>query len=310
MRLILYLLRKSVYWLCSLFTLATLTFTLMKAIPGDPFSQEQSLSQEAHEALMKHHALNQTWMEQYQSYLVSILKGDLGVSLRYHNRPVTQLIRESFPTSAFLGLQSLLIALSLSLCLGLICALKPESWRDRLIQIFMAFGISIPSFILATLLQYIFAIKLQWLPLARWGTFAQTILPSLTLAALPTAYMTRLIRNNLLEVLQMDYIKTAKAKGLHPFTILWRHALRNALLPVLSYLGPLTSVLLVGSFIIENIYSIPGLGQWYVNSVANRDYPLIMGLTLFYSFILMSLIFAIDLIYGLLDPRIRLIPQD
>jgi oligopeptide transport system permease protein len=307
MQIILYLLRKSVYWLCSLFVLATLTFTLMKAIPGDPFSQEQSLSLEAHEALMKHHGLNQTWMEQYQSYLASILRGDLGSSLRYQNRSVTQLIRDSFPTSALLGLQSLMIALSLSFCLGLICALKPDSWRDRLIQIFMALGISIPSFILATVLQYIFSIKLQWLPLARWGTFAQTILPSITLAALPTAYMTRLIRNNLLEVLQMDYIKMAKAKGLHPFTLLWRHALRNALLPVLSYLGPLTSALLVGSFIVESIYSIPGLGQWYVNSVANRDYPLIMGLTLFYSFILMSLIFIIDLVYGLVDPRIRLI---
>ncbi len=174
----------------------------------------------------------------------------------------------------------------------------------------MALGISVPSFILATLLQYIFAIKWHLLPIARWGSFAQTILPSVTLALLPTAFMTRLIRSNLLEILQMDYIKTAKAKGLHPLSILWRHAIRNALLPVLSYLGPLISILLVGSFIVENIYTIPGLGQWYVKSVSNRDYPLIMGLTLFYSFLLMTLMFIMDLAYGLLDPRIRIARQE
>lgn len=287
-----------------------MTFALMKTIPGDPFSKEQALTKESHTAMLKHHGLDQSVFSQYKAYLTNILKGNLGTSLRYQNLSVTQLIKDSFPTSAYLGLQSLFIALTLSLFLGLICALKPDSWRDRSIQILMAFGISIPSFILATLLQYMFSIKWHLLPLARWGTFAQTILPSLTLAALPTAFMTRLIRNNLLEVLQMDYIKTAKAKGLHPFALLWRHALRNALLPVLSYLGPLTSTLLVGSFIVENIYSIPGLGQWYVNSVANRDYPLIMGLTLFYAFLLMSLIFIVDLAYGLLDPRIRLGKQE
>jgi oligopeptide transport system permease protein len=282
----------------------------MKAIPGDPFSKEQSLSQETSQTLIKYHGLDQSWPQQYRKFLASIIKGDLGTSLRYQYLTVNQLIQDSFPTSVYLGLQSLFIALSVSLILGLLCALKPDSWQDYLIQIFMSLGISIPSFILATLLQYLFAIKWDLLPLARWGSFSQTILPSVTLALLPTAFMTRLIRNNLLDVLQMDYIKTAKAKGLHPFTILWRHALRNALLPVLSYLGPLISILLVGSFIVENIYSIPGLGQWYVKSVSNRDYPLIMGLTLFYAFLLMILMFFMDLAYGLLDPRIRLTKQE
>lgn len=282
----------------------------MKAIPGDPFSQEQTLSKESRQNLLKYHGLDQSWWQQYEGYFTSLLKGDLGTSLRYQNKSVNQLINERFPTSAYLAMQALLIAMTLSLVGGIICALRPNSWQDRLIQIVMALGISIPSFILASLLQYIFSIQLHLLPLARWGSFAQTILPSLTLAALPTAFMTRLIRNNLIEVLQMDYIKTAKAKGIHPFLIIWRHALRNALIPVLSYLGPLISILLVGGFIVENIYSIPGLGQWYVNSVSNRDYPLIMGLTLFYSFLLMSLIFLVDLAYGILDPRIRLIKQE
>lgn len=310
MTLTIFLFKKILYWITSLFILITLTFFLMKAIPGDPFSQEQSLTTESHASLLKYHGLEQSVMAQYKNYLFSILRGDLGTSLSYQNRTVNQLIKNNFPTSAYLGMQSLLIALTFSLILGLLCALKPESWYDRCIQVFMALGLSVPSFILATLLQYFFSIKWPLLPLARWGTFSHTILPSLTLAMLPTAFMARLIRNNLLEVLRMDYIKTAKAKGLHPLLVLWRHALRNALLPVLSYLGPLTSLLLIGSFIVENIYSIPGLGQWFVKSVSNRDYPLIMGLTLFYAMLLMTLNFIVDLMYGILDPRIRLTKQE
>ena len=296
--------------MASFFILASLTFILMKMIPGDPFSAEQSLNAEAHRALLKHHGLNLSYLQQYKNYISELFKGHLGTSLVYQNYTVNQLIRESFPTSAYLGLQALLFAITLSLILGLVCAFRPNSWSDHLIQIGMALGISVPSFILATILQYFFSIKWHLLPLARWETFSHTILPTITLAALPTAFMTRLIRNNLMQILQMEYVKTAKAKGLHPFTILWKHALRNALLPVLSYLGPLTSVLLIGSFIVENIFSIPGLGQWYVKSVANRDYSLIMGLTLFYSFILMTLNFIVDIACGLLDPRIRIMPVE
>jgi len=308
--MLVYFFKKILFLLSSLFLLMTLTFILMKAMPGDPFSQEQAMSRQEHHSLLKQHGLNLSYLEQYKNYLYSTLKGDLGNSLIYQNRTVNRLIRETFPTSAYLGLQALTLALSLSLFLGLLCALKPDSPIDYLIQIVMALGISIPGFILATILQYLFSIKWHLLPIARWGTFSHTILPCLTLAALPTAFMTRLIRNNLLEVLQMDYIKTAKAKGLHPLVLLLRHALRNALLPVLTYLGPLASVLLIGSFIVENIYSIPGLGQWYVNSVTNRDYPLIMGLTLFYSLLLMSLNFIVDIAYGFLDPRIRIFSEE
>ena len=305
-----YFLKRMCVLLISLFILTSLTFVLMKTLPGDPFSQEQALNVEGHQALLKYHGLDLSYFEQYKNYLKTIIKGDLGSSLVYQNRTVTQLIRENFPTSAYLGLQSLLLALTLSLFLGLLCALKPNNWSDQLIQIAMALSISVPSFILATILQYLFSVKWHLLPLARWGTFSHTILPTLTLAALPAAFMTRLIRNHLLQVLQMEYIKTARAKGLHPIKILCKHALRNALLPVLSYLGPLVSVLLVGSFIVENIYSIPGLGQWYVKSVSNRDYPLIMGLTLFYSMILMILNFIVDVSYGFLDPRIRIFSQE
>jgi oligopeptide transport system permease protein len=166
-------------------------------------------------------------------------------------------------------------------------------------------GISVPSFILATLLQYLFAMQLDWLPVARWGSFAQSILPALSLGALPTAMIARLTRSNMVEVLQQDYILTAKAKGLSSFQLVYRHALRNALVPVVSYLGPLSANVLTGSFVVEKIFGIPGLGQWFVLSVTNRDYTLIMSLTIFYSAILMLSVFVVDIVYSLMDPRIK-----
>ena len=187
----------------------------------------------------------------------------------------------------------------------MISAFKSHHWQDRTLFLLTIAGLSIPSFILAALLQYCFAIYFPIFPIARWGTFAQTVLPTIALAATPMAFITRLTRTGLLEVLQSDYIKLAQAKGLPIHYWLWHHALRNALLPVLTYLGPLLANVLVGSFIIEKIFSIPGLGQWFVNSVANRDYSLIMGLTLFYSFILLGAVFLIDLLYGFWDPRIK-----
>jgi oligopeptide transport system permease protein len=304
-----YLIRKSLAFLCSLFIIASLTFFLMKLVPGDPFSEEQTLRRDMQESLHQQYGLQRPWIVQYHDYLNNLLHGHLGYSFKYPGRSVTSIIEESFPISARLGLQAFCMALSFGICLGTFAALKPHLWQDRSILILTTAGLSVPSFILATLLQYSLAIYFPIFPLARWGTFAQTILPSLALSAAPMAFIARLTRTGLLEVLQSDYIKLAKAKGL-PFKYwLWRHALRNALLPVLSYLGPLLANVLVGSFVIEKIFSIPGLGQWFVNSVSNRDYSLIMGLTLFYSLILLGTVFLVDLLYGIWDPRIRLMRQ-
>jgi oligopeptide transport system permease protein len=302
----LYLLKKLAYLCLSLFLIMTLTFVLMKAIPGDPFGEEQGLPKEVHEALRQHYGLDLPWHQQYGRYLVSLLQGDLGPSFKYKNRTVNAIIKEGFPVSAMLGMQAFLVALTSGLLLGAYSALNAHRWQDHLLLLFTTIGISVPSFILATLLQYLLAFKFGWLPLARWGSWSQTLLPTLALAALPTAFITRLVRANLLQILQEDFIKTAKAKGLSPIVIIWRHALRNALLPVCAYLGQLLSNILFGSFIVEKIFSIPGLGQWFVNSVSARDYPVIMGLTLFYSTILMSCIFLVDYLYGILDPRIRM----
>jgi oligopeptide transport system permease protein len=204
-----------------------------------------------------------------------------------------------------LGCEALLLAIALGLTLGSLAALKRGRWEDQLTMMAAVFGISVPSFILATLLQYVFAMQLDWLPVARWGSFPQTILPALSLAALPTAIIARLTRSNMVEVLQQDYILTARAKGLSTFQIIVRHALRNTLLPVISFLGPLTANVLTGSFVVEKIFGIPGLGQWFVLSVSNRDYSLIMALAVFYSALLMLAVFIVDILYSILDPRIR-----
>jgi oligopeptide transport system permease protein len=305
-----YLIRKGLAFSCSLFVIASLTFFLMKIIPGDPFSEEQALRQDMHEALRQQYGLHRPWYIQYGDYLADLMQGKLGYSFKYPGRSVNSIIQEGFATSAWLGLQAFVMAVSLGIALGTSAALYSHQWQDRCVLVLTTAGIAIPSFILAALLQYSLAIYFPLFPLARWGTWTQTILPSLALSAAPMAFITRLTRTGLLEVLHTDYIKLARAKGLPLRLWLWRHALRNALLPVLSYLGPLLANVLVGSFVIEKIFSIPGLGQWFVNSVANRDYPLIMGLTLFYSMILLGAIFLVDVLYGIWDPRIRLIAKE
>lgn len=301
-----YWLKKIGSLLVSLFVVATITFILMHIIPGDPFTDEKAIPEEIMQALNHHYGLDQPLYVQYGKYLKGIVTGDLGPSFKYEGRTVNDIIRSGFPVSLILGCEALLLALSMGILLGSFAALKKGRWQDHVLMIIGVLGISVPSFILATFLQYLFAMKLDLLPVARWGSFAQSILPACGLAALPTAFIARLTRSHMIEVLEQDYILTARAKGLTPYQILWRHALRNSLLPVMTYLGPLTATILTGSFIIEKIFGIPGLGQWFVLSVSNRDYTVIMGTTLFYSAFLILSIFFVDLLYTWIDPRIRL----
>lgn len=302
-----YLFRKTIAFLSSLFIIASLTFFLMKMIPGNPFSEEQALNSDIEKILHKQYGWDRPLLIQYVDYLKQLLHGQLGFSIKYPDISVKQIIQEGFPISARLGLQALILSLFFGISFGAIAAIKSYQWEDRAILLLTTGGLAIPSFILATLLQYCFAIYFPIFPLARWGTFAQTILPSLALAAGPMAFIARLTRTGLLEVLRAEYVKLAKAKGLPLKYWLFQHALRNALLPVLSYLGPLLANVLIGSFIIEKVFSIPGLGQWLVISVANRDYSVIMGLTLFYSLILLTTVFLVDILYVFWDPRIRLV---
>jgi oligopeptide transport system permease protein len=302
----LYIVKRFFANLLALWVIVTITFFLMKAIPGDPFTQEKALPKEILESLYAHYKLNDPWYIQYGNYLKSIVTWDLGPSFKYRARTVNDIIRSGFPISAILGLEAMLLAVSCGVFLGTVAALKQNQWQDYASMVIAVIGISVPSFILAASLQYVLSIKLDLLPVARWGTFKQSIMPAVALAALPTAFVARLARANMVEVLSMDYIKTARSKGLSDWVVIIKHGLRNALLPVVTYVGMLTANILTGSFIIEKIFGIPGLGQWFINSITNRDYTVIMGITVFYSIILLAAIFFVDLAYAWIDPRIKI----
>jgi oligopeptide transport system permease protein len=300
-----YLLKKIVSLFITVFCVVTLTFFLMKAIPGDPFSDEKALPEEIHQSLLEHYGLNDPLPEQYVRYLVSVASWDLGPSLKYKGRTVNQLIQESFPISCVLGLEALALAIGIGLMLGTLSATYRRGWVEYATNVFVMIGVSLPSFACATFLQYLLAIKFQVFPVARWGTWVHTILPALSLAILPAAFITRLVRGQVEEVLKQDYIKVCKAKGLTDFQIMSKHVVKNTLLPIFAYFGQLSANILVGSFVVEKIFSIPGLGQWFVKSVMNRDYSVIMGLTVFYSILLVTMVCAFDLLGLWLDPRVR-----
>lgn len=303
-----YSLKKILFFLLSLWVVVTLTFILVHAIPGDPFTDEETVPEEILVSLQRYYGLDKPLMVQYKEYIVNLLRGDLGPSLKYQGRTTNDIIRESFPISVTLGLEALCIAVFIGIPLGAIAALKKGKWQDSFVMCTAVLGISLPSFILATFLQYLFAIQLDWFPIARASSFLHTVLPALALAALPTATTARLTRSSMVEVLEQDYILTARAKGLSARKVIYRHALRNSLLPVIAYLGPLAATVLTGSFVVEKIFGIPGLGQWFVISVANRDYALILSLTLFYSIFLMVATLLVDLVSAWIDPRIKVAP--
>lgn len=305
-----YLLRRIGFIFISLFFIVTITFFLMKAAPGGPFTTEEDLPPEVKEQLYETYGLNDPLYKQYITYLGNVIKWDFGPSFKYVGQEVNDIIKRSFPYSLILGLEAIFIALAFGVLLGVIAALKHNKLGDYTAMIFAVLGISVPSFVLATLLQYVFAMQLQALPVARFDSFAHTILPAIALATTPLAFIARLMRSSMLEVLSSDYIKTAKSKGLNDRVVIYRHALRNALLPVVTYMGPLTVSVLTGSFVIEKIFAIPGLGNEFVDSVTNRDYTTIMGTTVFFSVILLVVILIVDLIYGFIDPRINIAQKE
>lgn len=291
--------------LLTLFGIVTLTFFLMQALPGDPFQQEQALPESLIRSLRAYYKLDQPAHIQYIAFLKKCFTGDLGVSLVHHGRSVTSLIAGAFPPSALLGLEALLIAVPGGIALGSWAALHRNRWQDHLTLGLTTLALSIPSFVLGTLLQYTIALKLGWLPVALWGTWRHTLLPAVTLASLPTASIARLTRSQMVEILKLDYMRLALVKGFTPAQAIIRHGLRNALLPILAYLGPVAVQILTGSFVVERIYGIPGLGQWLINSILSRDYPVIFGLVIFFSALLLAFTFFIEFLYAILDPRIR-----
>ncbi|MCR5176915.1 MAG: ABC transporter permease [Anaerovibrio sp.] len=301
-----YLIKRFINSIIVLWIVMTLTFVLMHAIPGGPFTAEKNLPPVVKANIEARYRLNDPLTEQYMDYVDNLLHGDLGPSFKYVGRSVNDIISESFPVSFELGVESIIIALLAGIPAGVFAAYRRNRWQDRTLNLLTTLGIAVPGFVLAALLVDIFAMKLGILPAAMWNDWSSRILPAVALAAMPMAFITRLTRSSMLDVLGQDYIKTARAKGLGNVNILFRHALPNALIPVVTYIGPMVAGILTGSFVIETIFAIPGLGRYFVTSIYNRDYTVILGVTVFYSAIIILMNMLVDIIYPLLDPRIKL----
>jgi len=288
-----------------LWLVASLTFVLMHLVPGGPFDQEKSLPPEIKANVDAKYHLDRPVAIQYLLYLKDLLHGDFGPSYKYLGRTVNDIIRDTFPVSLQLGLWAVLISVVIGVAAGLLAAARPRSLLDQIGLLFATIGISLPSFVLGTFLIMIFSYRFHLFPAALWEGWRYAVLPAVTLALLPAAYIARLTRSSLLEVLHQDFIRTARAKGLGETTVLFKHALKNSITPVVSFLGPLTATLVTGSFVVEFIFSVPGMGRYFITAVTNRDYPLIMGVTLVYAVLIVSANIAVDLIYTWIDPRMR-----
>jgi oligopeptide transport system permease protein len=298
------LLKKTSAFFTSLLLVTTITFFLMKALPGNPFIGDTPIPAEVMESLQNHFGLADPLWKQYLRYVKGFLTFDFGPSLIYIERSVREIIFEGFSITFLLGLQAFALSLFFGVVLGSIASFYRLKWPGALLMSLATLGLSLPNFVFASLLQYVFAFKLHLLPVATWDSYLHTILPTLALSFMPTAYIARLIRSSMVEVLSQDYIKAAYAKGLSPFAIVCKHALPNALLPLLSYLAPIFTYLITGSFAVEKIFGIPGLGQWMISSILNRDYSTVMGLIVFYSMILIASSFIVDILYSWVNPRI------
>ncbi len=291
--------------LVTFFVIATFTFFLMQTLPGSPFNDER-LSESQKERLNERYGLDEPVPLQYITYMKNIFKGDFGVSFQYDGRSVSNIIGERIGASAVLGTQSLIVGTILGIILGIIAALRHNTSIDYGAMVISVIGISVPNFVFAGLLQYWVGVRLQWLPVAFWEGFEYSILPTISLSVFVIATIARFMRTEMLEVLGQDYIVTARAKGLNGFSIIIRHSLRNAAIPIVTILGPMTVSLLTGTLVIEKIFSVPGLGEQFVKSIMTNDFPVIMGVTLFYSILFIGIVLIVDILYGIIDPRIRL----
>jgi oligopeptide transport system permease protein len=289
-----------------LFVVATLTFALLRFLPGGPFDKERTLPPEILRNLEKRYALDGTLAEQYVDYLGRLVRGDLGPSYKYVGRDVVDILADALPVSVTLGLLALAIALVGGITLGLAAGSRRGTALDRAVGIATLLGVSAPSFVIGAALILGVGLYLDWLPAGLWEGPRYAILPALTLAALPLAYIAQLTRAQVAVVMDQDYVRTARAKGVPEGRVRRHHVLRNALLAVLTYFGPLLAILLTGSFVVEKIYAIPGMGRFFVTAVTNRDYPLVLGVTLVYATLVILANLMVDLLYAWLDPRIRI----
>lgn len=302
-----YTLRRLVYMIITLWLIITVTFVLMKNLPGDPFGEaSQKLTAANKKILLEQYGLDKPLWEQYVKYVKEVAQGNLGVSYQFPAHTVTEKIKQAFPASLELGIWAIVIALAIGLVLGIIAALNHNKGADYAAMITAVIGVSIPSFVLGPILSYYVGVKLHWLPPGLWNGPQHRVLPAIALSFGTMAIMARMMRTSMLDVLNQDYVKTARAKGLNSRQIIFRHTIRNAILPVITLLGPIFVNLITGTLVVERIFSVPGLGTHFVESIYSNDYTMIAGLTIFYSTILVVVLFLTDILYGFIDPRIRL----
>ncbi len=301
-----YIIKRVIIGLISVFVVATLTFFLMNMVPGGPFVSDKAVSPAAQKALEAKFGMDKPLLQQYTTYMSDLLHGDMGPSLRQRGRDVVDIITSKFPVSCRLAGIAVAVALVVGVPLGCVAAYNRGKWADNIIIVFATCGIAIPSFISSVLLLYTFGMNLKLLPTVGLNEAAAYVMPVTALAIYPTAYITRLMRSSLLDVMGQDYIRTAKAKGVSNFKILFKHALRNAVLPVITYVGPMLASLMTGSFVIEKIFTIPGLGREFVSAITNRDYMMIMGTTIVLATLVIAANVIVDVLYKVIDPRIKL----
>ena len=299
------LLKRFLHGVIVLWVVATLTFLLLRVAPGGPFDSERKLPPEVIANLEAKYHLDEPVWQQYTRYLAGIAQGDFGPSYKYLDRGVAEIIADTLPTSALLGILAIAFAILISFPLGLFAAYYKNSLIDRVCLLFATLGISLPNFLLGALLIWTVALQLGWLQAARWDQWSSVILPMITLGAAPAAYLAALLRSTLIDTFGEDFIRTARAKGLKESTVVVKHTLCNSLIPFLTVMGPVTAALLTGSFVVEYVFAIPGMGRFFINAVTDRDYPLIMGVTLVYTAVLVCANFLVDMLYGYVDPRIR-----
>jgi oligopeptide transport system permease protein len=284
---------------------STLTFFLLRVLPGGPFDVEKKLPPQIRKNLEEKYRLDQPLWDQYAKYLLDLARGDFGPSYKYVDRTVGDIIQETLPVSLRLGIVALLVSITIGVGLGVISAVRPRGILDLLIASFATALVSVPSFVVGAGLIYSLSVKLGWFPAALWGGPEHMVLPAITLAAAPAAYLARLTRGSMLEVSENPFVRTARAKGLSEIKVVTKHILRNALIPIVTVLGPITAYLITGSFVVEHIFAIPGMGRFFVLAVSNRDYPLVTGITVVYTVILVIANLIVDIFYVSLDPRIK-----
>ena len=301
-----YIVKRILLAIVTIWAVATLTFFLMNMVPGGPFLSEKAISPQATAALEAKYGLDKPMGQRYLTYMADALHGDFGDSLKQRGRTVMDIIKMKFPVSAKVGGVSVLVSLLLGIPLGCLAALKRGKTLDSIISVVATCGIAVPSFVICTVLMYFFGVKLKLLPTMGLTSLKHYVMPVMALSFYPTAYIMRLMRSSMLDVLGQDYMRTAKAKGVHGFKILFKHALRNAILPLITYVGPMLAYTVTGSFVVEKIFTIPGLGGEFIGAIQGRDYTLIMGTTIFLATLIIIMNVVVDICYKIVDPRIKL----